>query len=158
MSDIKNISNSQSHLSNTQALVSIYPGNVNGSQDYLYNLSNSDKGNNNIKSKIKPILKTYNSRYTKLDGSNHLAYLEFYEKNSFNFSTFNSSYSLCKVDELDNNNNELYSRNNEINNKHISSIIKNFEIDDRYKSNIITNKFNEKEYENIINYPSSTKE
>jgi hypothetical protein len=159
-SDLSNsqsdISNSQSDISKSQPIVSFYAGNVIGSQYYLCNLYNFDMENNNIKSHIKPI-NTYNNRYTKIDGSNHLSNTEFNEKNSFKFATINSSYSLCKVDEPDNNN-EIYSRNNEINNKHISSIIKNFEIYDRYKSNIIPNKFNEKEYENIINYPSSTKE
>lgn len=153
MSYVKNISKYQS-------TVSIYQGDESASQynlDSLYN-SNKENNNNNTKSKIKPMIKSYNNNYTKLDGSNLIADIEFNAKNSFNFSTVNSSYSSCKAEGLHSKNNELYSKNNEKDNKHISSRIKYFEIDDRYKSNIIQNKYNEKEYENIINYPSSTKE
>jgi hypothetical protein len=147
------ISNSQSDICKSQPIVSLYGGNVIGSQDSLCNLYNFDM-ENNIKSLLPVNL--YKYRYFKIDGSNHLSNTEFNEKNSFKFTTINSSYSLYKVNKPDNN--EIYNSNYEKNNKHISSIIENFEIYDKNKSNIISNKFNEKEYENIINYPSSTKE
>lgn len=137
MSDIKNISKNTCNVSR-------YRSHLSGYQYNLDSICDTHKGNSN--------------KYAKLDGSNHIESIDHNDQNSFNCSTFDDSFFLCKADELDCKKNELYSKNNEIDNKYISSIMKNFEINDIYKSNFIKNKFNDKEYENIINYPSSTKE
>jgi hypothetical protein len=68
---------------------------------------------------------------------------------------YNNDYRKLDDFNLDNNNMELYSKKNKIDNKYISNILKKYGIDNK---NNFRNGINEDEYKNIIYYPTSTKE